>query len=237
MCRSGILGPSARALLSLAPVCSRVPTYRFDKSGLSSAPPTASYWIEVTAISRSAQRSDPAGPTPADQTEPAPIRSAVSFEQSYRRELRPVIGLAYAFSGSRSAAEDFFAGGAPCCPQRLGPSLAVREVESLGPLGCGHRMDSNSSIGSPRPMLKPPRGAFTGSRRTTDPEETLEFTFRVRFRGVDSSHATIAPTRCDKTLPSAPPCQLWRVHAGTSRNPIPQYLWRPRKDSNLRHPV
>jgi RNA polymerase sigma-70 factor (sigma-E family) len=38
--------------------------------------------------------------------EPAPIRAIVPFEQFYRRELKPVIGLAYALSGSRSAAED-----------------------------------------------------------------------------------------------------------------------------------
>jgi RNA polymerase sigma-70 factor (sigma-E family) len=60
----------------------------------------------VTAISRSAHRSDPAGLPPAGQPEPAPIRAVVPFEQFYRRELKPVIGLAYALSGSRSAAED-----------------------------------------------------------------------------------------------------------------------------------
>ena len=38
--------------------------------------------------------------------EPVPIRAVVSFEQFYERELRSVIGLAYALSGSRSAAED-----------------------------------------------------------------------------------------------------------------------------------
>lgn len=36
----------------------------------------------------------------------APIRATVSFETFYERELRSVIGLAYALSGSRSAAED-----------------------------------------------------------------------------------------------------------------------------------
>lgn len=60
----------------------------------------------MTAISRSAHRSDPAGQPPAGQPEPAPIRAVVPFEQFYRRELKPVIGLAYALSGSRSAAED-----------------------------------------------------------------------------------------------------------------------------------
>ncbi len=39
-------------------------------------------------------------------TESAPIRAVASFEQFYERELRSVIGLAYALSGSRSAAED-----------------------------------------------------------------------------------------------------------------------------------
>lgn len=36
----------------------------------------------------------------------APIRAITSFEAFYARELRSVIGLAYALSGSRSAAED-----------------------------------------------------------------------------------------------------------------------------------
>ncbi len=39
-------------------------------------------------------------------TEPVPVRAVVSFEQFYERELRSVVGLAYALSGSRSAAED-----------------------------------------------------------------------------------------------------------------------------------
>ena len=39
-------------------------------------------------------------------TESLPIRAVASFEQFYERELRSVIGLAYALSGSRSAAED-----------------------------------------------------------------------------------------------------------------------------------
>ena len=39
-------------------------------------------------------------------TESVPIRAVASFEQFYERELRSVIGLAYALSGSRSAAED-----------------------------------------------------------------------------------------------------------------------------------
>ncbi|GMQ85041.1 MAG: RNA polymerase sigma factor [Acidimicrobiia bacterium] len=38
--------------------------------------------------------------------EPAPIHAVVSFEQFYEREFRAVVGLAYALSGSRSAAED-----------------------------------------------------------------------------------------------------------------------------------
>jgi RNA polymerase sigma-70 factor, ECF subfamily len=50
--------------------------------------------------SRTASRDLSTGP------EPVPIRAVVSFEQFYQRELRPVIGLAYALSGSRSAAED-----------------------------------------------------------------------------------------------------------------------------------
>ena len=39
-------------------------------------------------------------------SEPVQIRAVVSFEQFYERELRSVIGLAYALSGSRAAAED-----------------------------------------------------------------------------------------------------------------------------------
>jgi len=35
-----------------------------------------------------------------------PIRATISFEAFYERELRPLIGLAYVLSGSRSAAED-----------------------------------------------------------------------------------------------------------------------------------
>lgn len=37
---------------------------------------------------------------------PPPVRAVVSFETFYERELRSVIGLAYALSGSRTLAED-----------------------------------------------------------------------------------------------------------------------------------
>jgi RNA polymerase sigma-70 factor, ECF subfamily len=40
------------------------------------------------------------------ETETVPVRAVASFEQFYERELRSVVGLAYALSGSRSAAED-----------------------------------------------------------------------------------------------------------------------------------
>lgn len=39
-------------------------------------------------------------------TGPPPIRAVADFETFYRREYRPVVGLAYALSGSRIAAED-----------------------------------------------------------------------------------------------------------------------------------
>ncbi|HEX9853793.1 MAG TPA: SigE family RNA polymerase sigma factor [Acidimicrobiia bacterium] len=37
---------------------------------------------------------------------PAPVKAVTTFESFYQRELKAVIGLAYALSGSRSAAED-----------------------------------------------------------------------------------------------------------------------------------
>ncbi|MCJ7725771.1 MAG: hypothetical protein MUP76_05210, partial [Acidimicrobiia bacterium] len=40
------------------------------------------------------------------RTGPPPIRAVADFETFYRTEYRPVVGLAYALSGSRIAAED-----------------------------------------------------------------------------------------------------------------------------------
>lgn len=53
-------------------------------------------------------RAPPVGPaTTAPADAPIrPLRALPSFEQFYRSEYRPVVGLAYALSGSRIAAED-----------------------------------------------------------------------------------------------------------------------------------
>jgi RNA polymerase sigma-70 factor, ECF subfamily len=53
---------------------------------------------------RGAEAADPAGRGVGPG--PAPVRAVTTFESFYERELKAVIGLAYALSGSRTAAED-----------------------------------------------------------------------------------------------------------------------------------
>ena len=60
----------------------------------------------MTANPRPLADHQPAATAVGDQSGAAPIRATISFETFYERELRSVIGLAYALSGSRSAAED-----------------------------------------------------------------------------------------------------------------------------------
>jgi len=60
----------------------------------------------VTAQSQPLTDSQSVAPAAGTGLDAAPIRATVSFEAFYERELRSVIGLAYALSGSRSAAED-----------------------------------------------------------------------------------------------------------------------------------
>ncbi len=60
----------------------------------------------MTAQSHPLADPQPAASAAGSDTDAVPIRATVSFEAFYERELRSVIGLAYALSGSRSAAED-----------------------------------------------------------------------------------------------------------------------------------
>jgi len=60
----------------------------------------------VTANPRPLADHQPAAAAVGDEYDAEPIRATVSFETFYERELKSVIGLAYALSGSRSAAED-----------------------------------------------------------------------------------------------------------------------------------
>jgi RNA polymerase sigma-70 factor (ECF subfamily) len=60
----------------------------------------------VTAQPDFAARSAKAGRQAEPTAAPAPVRAVVAFETFYQQELKAVIGLAYALSGSRSAAED-----------------------------------------------------------------------------------------------------------------------------------
>ena len=60
----------------------------------------------MTAQPRPLADRKPAAPAAGAEISAAPIRATVNFEAFYARELRSVIGLAYALSGSRSAAED-----------------------------------------------------------------------------------------------------------------------------------
>jgi RNA polymerase sigma-70 factor (ECF subfamily) len=52
------------------------------------------------------ERAGPAHPPPAQRPHLRPVRALPSFDQFYRSEYRAVVGLAYALSGSRIAAED-----------------------------------------------------------------------------------------------------------------------------------
>lgn len=60
----------------------------------------------MTSQPRSGARGSPAGNDAGLADAPAPMRAVATFEVFYQQELRAVIGLAYALSGSRTAAED-----------------------------------------------------------------------------------------------------------------------------------
>ena len=60
----------------------------------------------MTSQPRSGARSSSAGADAGRTGAPAPVRALATFDVFYQQELRAVIGLAYALSGSRTAAED-----------------------------------------------------------------------------------------------------------------------------------
>lgn len=62
--------------------------------------------MNVTIRTQSTATAGASGRTAQRQAAPDPMRAVMTFETFYQREFRSVIGLAYALSGSRSAAED-----------------------------------------------------------------------------------------------------------------------------------
>lgn len=66
-------------------------------------PPSTSGRVTTEMVVSTTQLSSQTGQVRRD---PPPIRAVADFESFYRAEYRPVVGLAYALSGSRIAAED-----------------------------------------------------------------------------------------------------------------------------------
>ena len=64
--------------------------------------------------------------------EPAPAQVVMTFEAFYERELNSVIGLAYALSGSRAAAEDLAQDAFLAAHPLLGQDRSLRQAGSMG---------------------------------------------------------------------------------------------------------